>query len=848
MIKKKIWIYLLIVLTLIGIIPTFEAKAASLDDILYIDYDYQWWTATLGWSGDHYVKVQMQTIRRRSDNQPVYCIQPHIRMIDNGNVHGITDQSQWPGLSGLTKDQLDRIVLLAYYGYGYGNHTAMEWYYATQLMIWDVAKPGWVYATDGDKPGMEGSSRFDNYYREITSLVDSHASRPSFHGKTFDLKAGETITINDTNNLLEKYYVGSETNNYKAEIKGNSLVVTAKTAYNGTINLGVKANPNPPMLYSGANQLVMPIADPDRHTANINIKSLVETTFEKYYGSNSSGVYKPEKDAEFEIYNSKNVLLSKVRTDENGRFKYEFEIGTYRIHQTKGKEGYKFIKDITFVVDENSKSEVFILKNEILGKGKLEITKEDISTSKPIPNTLFEVHRADDDKLVFSGKTDKDGKIIIELECGKYYFQEKATADESYKLNDEKMYFELKEDGDIVKSTVKNEKVKSTVKLHKLDENRKPMANVIIGLYNSEDKLIGRYATDENGDIEVVLEYGSYYFKEISAPEGYKISDEKISFKVSRDGEIIQKTIVNEKIKSTIKIHKVDEKKKAVAGVVIGLYDLKGNLINKYTTDKDGYIEVVLEYGSYYMQEISAPKEYKISDEKVYFDVTKDGEIIQKTIVNEKIKSTLKIHKVDENKEALAGVVIGVYDSKGKLLNKYTTDKDGYIEVVLEYGSYYLQEISAPEGYKLSDEKVYFDVTKDGEIIQKTIVNEKIKSTIKLHKVDENKEALAGVIIGVFDENDNLLGEYETDENGDIEVVLEYGSYYFKELLAPKGYKLSDEKVYFEVTKDGEVIQKTLVNVLDTGITENYTIEIIGSLLLLIGLGGLVYATKKIKR
>ena len=79
-------------------------------------------------------------------------------------------------------------------------------------------------------------------------------------------------------------------------------------------------------------------------------------------------------------------------------------------------------------------------------------------------------------------------------------------------------------------------------------------------------------------------------------------------------------------------------------------------------------------------------------------------------------------------------------------------------------------------------------------------------------------------------------------------MVLEYGSYYFKELLAPKGYKLSDEKVYFEVTKDGEVIQKTLVNVLDTGITENYTIEIIGSLLLLIGLGGLVYATKKIKR
>ena len=87
----------------------------------------------------------------------------------------------------------------------------------------------------------------------------------------------------------------------------------------------------------------------------------------------------------------------------------------------------------------------------------LEITKQDISTSEPLPNTLIEVYN-ENDELVYSGRTDNEGKITIEdLKYGKYYFIEKE-APEGYTLNNEKMYFEILEDGEIVKATMVDEK------------------------------------------------------------------------------------------------------------------------------------------------------------------------------------------------------------------------------------------------------------------------------------------------------------------------------------------------------------------------------------------------------
>ena len=80
-------------------------------------------------------------------------------------------------------------------------------------------------------------------------------------------------------------------------------------------------------------------------------------------------------------------------------------------------------------------------------------------------------------------------------------------------------------------------------------------------------------------------------------------------------------------------------------------------------------------------------------------------------MTNKKITSTLKLTKENEDKEKLVGVVFGIYDLEENLLSSHVTNEEGIIEVELEYGSYYYQEMATLEGYVLSDEKQYFDVT-----------------------------------------------------------------------------------------------------------------------------------------
>ena len=120
-----------------------------------------------------------------------------------------------------------------------------------------------------------------------------------------------------------------------------------------------------------------------------------------------------------------------------------------------------------------------VMTNEKI-KGTLEFTKQDLSNDEALPNTLIEIYNAETDELVFSGRTDKDGKIVIkDLEYGKYYILEKE-APEGYTLNDEKMYFEILEDGKVVKANMKDEKIVEVPDTFKNDYLMLGMSSLII--------------------------------------------------------------------------------------------------------------------------------------------------------------------------------------------------------------------------------------------------------------------------------------------------------------------------------------------------------------------------------
>lgn len=456
--KQNIIKLLVITIAITSIFGITKVNAQSLQDELYIDYDYQWWVATYNFGTTDRVKTQEKMIRRRSDNAPVYCIQADIKFIA-GTVNGVIDEDAMISMTQLTKEQMDRIRLISYYGYGYGSHTAPEWYYATQMLIWQITNPGYIYAIADNDSTLTPSNRYDSYYNEINSLVDNHTTQPSFYGQKVEMVAGNTVTLTDTNGVLSKYYEGVENDNVSAKIEGNNLVITAKKGYEGEILLNTKENTNKPILYEGANQYCLSAGDPDMNIAYLDIYSSVPFTGNKYYGNENTGAYVPEEGAVFELYNEEtNELITTLTTGVDGEMSINLNFGKYRLHQIKGKDSYKFIEDYIFEVNATQTKINVIFKNEKI-KSDLVFTKTDISTDVGLPNTLIEIYDANTDELVFSGRTDENGYIIIkDIEYGDYYILEKE-APEGYELNPERMYFSVTEDGEIIKVNMKDSKI-----------------------------------------------------------------------------------------------------------------------------------------------------------------------------------------------------------------------------------------------------------------------------------------------------------------------------------------------------------------------------------------------------
>ena len=162
------------------------------------------------------------------------------------------------------------------------------------------------------------------------------------------------------------------------------------------------------------------------------------------------------------VHYKKGDLVQTITTNKDGKAIFtNLILGKYVVKETKTIDGYvldenEYKIELTEVDNKTEiVSESLQLTNK-LEKGSLEFTKTDLSTGEPLPNTLIEIY-TEDDELVFSGRTDSNGKIIIEnLKYGKYYILEKE-APEGYILNTEKMPFEIKENGEVVKATMLNE-------------------------------------------------------------------------------------------------------------------------------------------------------------------------------------------------------------------------------------------------------------------------------------------------------------------------------------------------------------------------------------------------------
>lgn len=517
----------------------------------------------------------------------------------------------------------------------------------------------------------------------------------------------------------------------------------------------------------------------------------------------------------FELRDMNNNLVSSGTTNSQGILEFNnVKIGKYKLVETEVPENYVMARDpFEFEVTTGNTKEI-TFQNKKLGPGKIEITKIDQHDNK-IPGCTFVLKDANG-KVIYTGTTDKNGILAFDnLEAGNYILQETA-APEGYEMKKDPITVNVPANK-IVTLKFPNRRINGGLKVIKVDENKKPIQGVSFQILDANKKVVDTITTDKDGIAVTTakLTIGTYYYKEISAPDNIIIDPTEYQFKINGYDEVVIKNIVNKIKKGKLSIHKVTEgDKKPLAGVEFQILDANKKVVDTITTDANGNaVTKELPEGKYYYKETKVPEGIKLDSTEHEF--TMGYQNIEKEVVNEYSKGKLKILKVDENKKPIEGVVFQILDANKNVVDTITTNAEGIAITtarLLVGSKYYYKETSAPANVIIDTNVYEFKISKDNEVITKNIENKLKKGKLSIHKVSEgDKKPIAGVVFQILDANKKVVDTITTDANGNAtSKELPEGKYYYKEIKVPVEYKLDSTE--YEFTMGYQDVSKEVIN------------------------------------
>ena len=451
-------------------------------------------------------------------------------------------------------------------------------------------------------------------------------------------------------------------------------------------------------------------------------------------------------------------------------------------------------------------------------EGNIEIVKVD-QNGASVEGAEFKVVD-ESGKQVAKQKTNKEGKITIKgLPVGKYTVTE-ISAPEGYILKAETKTVTVKT-GETARIKAVNEKIIGGLEIIKIDEDTKEkIEGVTFEVYNSNKEVIGKITTGKDGKAVLKIDNmanGTYYYKEISAPDGYIVDSTMKEFKITEENKIAKETVTNKKIRGTLEITKLDDSRVAIEGVKFNiLASDKKTVIETLTTDKSGHATTKkLDKGTYYYQEIEVPDGYVKDDEIFEFQINKQNEVVKREVINKRITGNLNVIKVDDNNTPIKGVKFEIYDANKNKVDTITTDENGKAASKdLQIGTYTYKEVSVPKGYVIDENEYEFAVTSKETKIEKTVVNNRAKGALKIIKLEKGtKTPIEGVTFEILDENKNVVDTIVTNKDGIAEKQdLIVGKYYYREISAPDKYIVDSKEKSFKLTDNGEIFEATVYN------------------------------------
>ncbi len=459
-------------------------------------------------------------------------------------------------------------------------------------------------------------------------------------------------------------------------------------------------------------------------------------------------------------------------------------------------------------------------------KPTLEIRKVDSITGDPIKGAKFQIwygsNHTDTGELNDLGTyfSDASGKIILpEIKDGWYKVTELEPAS-GYAIKEPATQECFISGGESKVLTFENTPL-SAIIIRKVDsESGQPLEGAwfriryLGGTSGTGGTVVGEIKTSQNGTaILTGLAAGTYVCEEISAPDGYVITDATETVYLSgKDQDVITVTFGNDKMGSLLIV-----KKDAVTGAPISdveffITDSDGSVIGnangKYVTDSAGTIRIdgLTPGMTVIAREVRAKDGYILDDTPQSIKIKRNA--VMTLEFRNQPKGGVLVKKVDAVTNApISDVEFLVTDSDGNLIGnangKFVTDSAGTFTItdIAPGTTLIIKETRAKDGYLLDDTPQTVKV-KSNEVVTVEFRNAPKGNLIIVKQDSVTKEPLEGVEFKItyadgsyVDAEGGTLsstGLYWTDKAGKITISGISGTVVVTEVQTIPGYTIDE--------------------------------------------------------